>query len=147
MLIVLEGRGLSDDLLQSTMCIVEQTLNYQPLSPVSSEPQDFEALRPNHFLLGRLSNSLPYIRDAEKFVDSRQMFKNAQAYADCIWRQWLKEYIPQLNIRSKWTESETQNLKKDDLVWIIDDQAKRCDYKMGRVLEVYPGSDGIVGQL
>ena len=56
----------------------------------------------------------------------------------------MEEYIPPLKILSKWTKSENQNLKKDDLVWIINDQAKRCGYKMGLVLEVYLGSDRIV---
>ena len=59
MLIVLEERSLSDELLQITMCIVEQTLNSRPMLPLSSDPQDFEALTPNHFLLGRPSNASP----------------------------------------------------------------------------------------
>ena len=28
------------------------------------------------------------------------------------------------------------------LVWIVDENVKRAHYKMGRVLEVYHGSDG-----
>ena len=30
------------------------------------------------------------------------------------------------------------------MVWIVDDNVKRAHYKMGRVLEVYHGSDGRV---
>ena len=100
MLIVLEGKSLCDELLHTTMRIVEQSLKSQPISPLSSDHQDFEALTPNHFCLGRPRNASTYIRDTEKDVDSRQMFKIAQAYADFICRRWLKEYIPRTSFRS-----------------------------------------------
>ena len=119
-------------------------LNSRLISTASSDPQDLEAQTPIRFLLGRPSNSSPHIRDAEKFIDSRKTFKKARAYRDCTWRRRYTEYIPQLNIRSKWAKSENQNLKKIVLVWIMDDQEKRCDCKMGLVLETYLGSDGIV---
>ena len=141
---VLEGRSRYIELLQTTKCIVEQMLNSRLISTASSDPQDLEAQTPIHFLLGRPSNSSPHIRDAEKFIDSRKTFKKARAYRDCTWRRRYTEYIPQLNIRSKWAKSENQNLKKIVLVWIMDDQEKRCDCKMGLVLETYLGSDGIV---
>ncbi len=32
----------------------------------------------------------------------------------------------------------------NDLVWLVDDNVKRGQYKMARVLETYAGNDGIV---
>ena len=29
-------------------------------------------------------------------------------------------------------------------MWLVDESAKRCDYKMARVVDVHPGSDGEV---
>ena len=49
---VLGNRSLTEDVLSSTMCLVEQTLNARPLTPVSSDATDLEAITPNHFLLG-----------------------------------------------------------------------------------------------
>ena len=50
---VLEGRSLTDDVLTTTMCLLEHTLNARPLTSASDDPDDLEALTPNHFLLGR----------------------------------------------------------------------------------------------
>ena len=44
----------------------------------------------------------------------------------------------------KWIEEEFRQLEVNDLVWIVDENVKRTHYKMGRVLEVYHGSDGRV---
>ena len=44
----------------------------------------------------------------------------------------------------KWIEEEFRQLEVNDLVWIVDENVKRAHYKMGRVLDVYHGSDGRV---
>ena len=53
------SRRLTEETLSTTMCLVEQVLNACPLTCASSDPDDFEAITPNHFLLGRDSVSLP----------------------------------------------------------------------------------------
>ena len=45
---VLGNRSVTEDVLSTTMCIVEQTLNARLLTHVSSDVN--EALTPNHFL-------------------------------------------------------------------------------------------------
>ena len=44
----------------------------------------------------------------------------------------------------KWIKEEVRQLEVNDLVWIVDENVKRAHYKMGRVLDVYHGSDGRV---
>ena len=44
----------------------------------------------------------------------------------------------------KWNKEGDRKLEINDLVWIADENVKRSHYKMGRVLEVYHGSDGRV---
>ena len=41
-------------------------------------------------------------------------------------------------------KEEIRQLEVNDLVWIVDENVKRAHYQMGRVLEVYHGSDGRV---
>ena len=97
MIAVLDNRSLTDEVLSTTMCLVEQT-------PDSSkhDPEDLTALTPNHFLLGRESASTPFMPSSERYHDLRKSFKTAQAYADMIWKRWTREYLPQWNRRSKW---------------------------------------------
>ena len=61
-----------------------------------------------------------------------------------IWKGWTGEYLPQWNQRSKWSKEQVRNLKEGELVWIVDDSVKRCEYKMGRISEIYTGNDGVV---
>ena len=81
MYVVLGNRSVTEDVLTTTMCIVEQILNARPLTPVSSDVNDLEALVPNHFLLGNSNVCLPYQLCAEEFVDHRKLFRQTQAYA------------------------------------------------------------------
>ncbi len=71
---VLGSRRLTDEVLTTTMAIVEQVLNARPLTAVSADLEDLEALTPNHFLLGRASVSLPTFPTLEKDVDHRKAF-------------------------------------------------------------------------
>ena len=144
MLAVLDGRSMTDEVLNTTMCLVEQTLNARPLTAVSDDPEDLTALTPNHFLLRRDSVSVPFLPNSERCQDLRRAFKTAQCYSDMIWKRWMKEYLPQWNSRSKWKSEEVRNIQVGELVWLVDESLKRCDYKMGRVKEVYQGSDGVV---
>ena len=55
---ILGNRRLTDEVLSTVFCLVEQFLNARPLVPASSDVTDLEALTPNHFLLGEVT-SLP----------------------------------------------------------------------------------------
>ena len=55
--------------------------------------------------------------------------------------------MPEWNVRNKWTNDDVRQLKVNDLVWVVDENVKRSNYKMARVLEVMEmqeGSDGRV---
>ena len=144
MIAILDNRSLTDEVLSTTMCLVEQTLNARPLTAVSDDPEDLTALTPNHFLLGRENASAPFMPSSERYHDLRKSFKTAQAYADMIWKRWTREYLPQWNQRSKWSKEHVRNLKEGELVWLVDDSVKRCEYKLGRIIEIFTGNDGVV---
>ena len=44
----------------------------------------------------------------------------------------------------KVSEENVRNLKESELVWMVDDSVKWCEYKMGRVIKVFKGDDGVV---
>ena len=61
-----------------------------------------------------------------------------------IWKRWSREYLPQWNQRSMLSKEHVRNLQEVKLVWLVDDSVKRCEYKMGRIIEIFTGSDGVV---
>ena len=68
MLTIVGNRTLTDDVLCITLCSDEKIL----ISRDSDEPDDFEALTPNHFLLGRGSPATPFISDDQRHTDLRR---------------------------------------------------------------------------
>ena len=87
---VLGNRSVAEDVLSTTVCLVEQTLNAIPLTQVSSDATNLEAITPNHFLHGNKYLCLPYLSGSEQFVDHRKLFRQTQAYADLIWDKFRK---------------------------------------------------------
>ncbi|XP_076660900.1 uncharacterized protein LOC143364420 [Halictus rubicundus] len=122
---------------------IEHSVNSRPLTHISVDPGDEEALTPNHFLLGTSSGEVHLGRyDAQATCPKRQ-WKIAQSFAESFWRRWLREYLPTLISRPKWHKSDT-NLKKGDLVLIVDFQMPRNSWNTGTIEEVYPGADGVI---
>ena len=60
-----------------------------------------------------------------------------------IWHRWVREYLPQNNVRSQLNKSQTK-IEVADMVWLIEDNVKRSQYRMARIVEKYPGKDGVV---
>ena len=69
---ILEARSLPDEILNTTACLVEQTLNTRTLTPVSYDPNALEALTPNQFLLGRSNIAVPFLPSPQRYNDVRR---------------------------------------------------------------------------
>ena len=138
---MLGNRAITEDVLSKTVCLVEETLNARPLTPVSSVVNDLESITPNHFLLGNRNVCLPYLPYAEGFVNHRKLFRQTQAYSELIWDRFRKEYLPTLNNQQKWNCESNRTLNNGDLVWLVEGSDKRGYYKLGRVTETMEGSD------
>lgn len=63
--------------------------------------------------------------------------------ANEFWYRWRKEYLPTLLIRQKWVTPK-QNLKKGDVVLMLDENMPRNKWPCAIVLETYPGEDSCV---
>ena len=143
MFAVLNGRRLIEETLLTTLCLVEQLLNARPLTAVSSDVNDLEALTPNHFLLGRSTVYLPVGLVQTNDHSHRRVFCQAQCYTELIWRRWLNEYVHQFQTRSKWFSDSTVPIKTDSLVWLVDSSSPKGQHPLGRVVKLNIADDGI----
>ena len=134
---------LTDEVLLTVMAEVEALLNSRPLTHVSTHLSDEEALTPNHFLLGRPSPNLPPDIFVGKEISSRRQWRQTQVVTNHVWKRWLKEYVPNLLQRRKWT-TQARNLQKDDLVLVVDPDSPRGVWPLGRVIRPITGDSGIV---
>ena len=126
------------------MCEVESIMNGRPLTKVSDDPNDLEALTPNHLLILRPGPSIPPGVFDESDMYTRRRWRQAQYLSDVFWRRWLKEYLPELQRRQKWNKSR-RNLAPGDIVLMVDGTSPRSSWPLGRVIRVKRNSsDGFV---
>lgn len=141
--VVLKERAPREETLYTFLCEVENIINSRPLTHVSVDPRDPEALTPNHFLLGSSSNLPRFHSFEDTDLLSRKQWRVSQRLTDMFWVRWMKEVLPMLVPRSKWTNEGTQ-FKIGDLVVVVDPQSPRNVWPKGIVLKTYPGADGRV---
>ena len=139
---ILHDRVLTDPQLATLLTEVEFIINNRPLTHVSTNIDDLEALTPNHILLG-LHKKWEFVIDVDKKdVTSRKQWRQIQALSILFWERWLKEYLPELTRRGKW-RGHIPNYAVGELVLLSDD-AKKGKWCLGRVTRTMPGDDGIV---
>ena len=81
--------------------LAEYSLNARPITPQSSDSSDVEAIAPNHFLLGNQATVVPSTDGVDVF-DHRKRYTSAQSFVNATFSQWFREFIPALNLRSKF---------------------------------------------
>ncbi|XP_063828939.1 uncharacterized protein LOC135078268 [Ostrinia nubilalis] len=140
---VLRERHPHEETLATLLCEAEYTVNSRPLTHVSVDPDDAEALTPNHFLLGGSGRIQQPGTFTEADVASRHHWRRAQRLADEFWDRWVREYLPELQHRRE-PHGSGAPLNIGDLVLIADSNLPRNVWPRGRVVQVYPGRDGIV---
>ncbi|XP_063967618.1 uncharacterized protein LOC129271341 [Lytechinus pictus] len=143
---LLHQQVMSDEALVTLMTEVEAILNARPLTPLSMDPKDEEPLTPNHLLLLRNNPSLPPGIFTKDESYGRRRWRHVQFIADQFWKRWVKEYLPLLQPRQKWTR-EKRNFEQDDLVLVADDNAPRGQWPLGKIVATYPDKQGRVRQV
>ena len=129
-------RLLTDEELTSFFCEAEKIMNDRPLTRMGSDATDPTPLTPNHLLLLRENNCKP----STEANDVRRRWQVIQNIANKFYERFLSEYLPQLQIRSKWTTVK-ENLKINDLVLVMDEDAPLGQWPMGIVTAVEQSSD------
>jgi len=76
---VINDQVLPEETLHTVLVKTEAIVNSRPLTPVSDDPNDYEALTPNHFLIGRASPNSPPGHFEEHEINSRKRWRMAQA--------------------------------------------------------------------
>ena len=140
----IEKEGLrypTDEMLRTLLAEIGGMLNARPLTYVSTDPSDFRPLTPNDFLNRPPTYDLP----PGSFSDAlpRERFRYVQRSSQLFWDLWTKIYLPSLVPRKKW-KLEQPNLAIGDVVLMIDPNQPRGQWKIGHIIQTFPGEDGLV---
>lgn len=122
---------------------IEACLNSRPLCPLNSDPNDFEALTPGHFLIGEPITTVVQRDILECKPSALTRWQLTHQIVQRFWKRWSVEYLHTLQQRRKWQQPK-DNLRVNDMVLIIEDNLSPAKWALGRVSEVHPGNDGNV---
>lgn len=131
---MLRQQTLDDEGFHTVLCEAEALLNDRPITKLSENPSDLEALTPNHLLLMKGKPILPPGLFDKTDLYTRRWWKQVQYISDLFWKRWIREYLPLLQERQKWTK-EKRSLMPGDVVMVMDST---------RVLKTFPDKKGLV---
>lgn len=134
---------LDDETLHTVFCEVEAILNDRPITPSSDDPNDVEALTPNHLLQLKGKPVLPPGLFKKEDLYLRRRWKQAQYIVDLFWKRWVKEYLPMLQEQQKWNKIR-RNFCIGDVVLVVDGAAPRNSWPIGRITETMADAHGVV---
>ncbi|XP_078272305.1 uncharacterized protein LOC144603048 [Rhinoraja longicauda] len=140
---VLKQQTMDEEGLQTLFCEIEAILNDRPITKCSDDPNDLEALTPNHIPLLKTRPVLPSVLFAKDDLYVRRRWRQVQYMAELFWKRWTREYLPLIQERQRWLRVR-RNFIPGDIVLVVDSTAPRGSLLMGRILEIMPDVKGFV---
>ena len=136
----LANADFTDEELQTAISGAEHMLNSRPITYQSASPRDIIPLTPNHFLIGNLGNEF-----APPSVDGPilRRWRRVQEVLSHFWNRFIKEWLPSIGKRNKWTQTE-KNIGKGDIVLVLWPNTPRNTWPLGKITEAIEGKDGLV---
>ncbi|KAH0815897.1 hypothetical protein GEV33_006893 [Tenebrio molitor] len=140
---------LSYEELYTLLTRIEAVLNSRPLCPLSNDPNDLNPLTSGHFLI---EEPLTYISERDlttKRINRLTQWQRVEQMRQHFWHRWQRDYLVQNINRSKQlrgsgSRPSTPALEVSSMVILVEDNTPPLQWKLGRIVELHPGSDGVV---
>ncbi|XP_063994268.1 uncharacterized protein LOC135171569 [Diachasmimorpha longicaudata] len=129
--------------LNTLVIEIEAVLNSRPLTPLSPDPNDLQALTPGHFLIGEALTTLRGPDFRETPSNRLSTWQHLQKLKQDFWTRWHREYISELNLRNKWAHGQ-HHITVGTIVLVKEDNLPPQQWAMGRVVQIHPGADGVI---
>jgi hypothetical protein len=142
---VASDRRLSIEEFKTLLKRIEATLNSRPITPLSTDADDFSVLTPGHFLIGRPLKAAPQKNLEDLKIHQMTRWQHVQQMAQHFNRRWSSQYIQSLHKSPKWFLQQP-NLGVGMMVLMNDSDSSIGPQKwiLGRIAAVHLGIDGIV---
>lgn len=128
---------------ETILCEIETILNSRPLTPMSADPSDLMVLTPAHFLIGQSFQTIPSVGYSEQKVNRLSVWHHIQKMKLDFWKRWHTEYLNEMTVKNKWN-SGISKVEVGKLVMLREENITPLRWPLGRIENVYPGSDGII---
>lgn len=138
--------------LHTVLIQTEAVINDRPLTYASDDPEELQSLTPSMLLCGHRIYNLPECLDFEELYDETFNAKSAitkrMLYCSKLFRdfseRWRKEYLVSLREKER-SLMNSSNVKATigQIVQLYDDGPRQF-WKLGCIVRLYEGNDGIV---
>jgi hypothetical protein len=122
---------------------IEACLNSRPMTPISNDPNDLEPITPGHFLVGESLTSIPEYDVSDVPMNRLSRWQLVEQLRSHFWKRWHREYLTQLQQRSKPKGTKNTPMEIGAMVLLMEDNARSLSWNLGRVIELHPGDDGV----
>ena len=145
---VLGNARLRYDELLTLLTQVESTLNSRPLTYIYDE-FGYHALTPFHLMHGRRLSALSdhFEFDIDALEEDPSSFTRRFAYLvkklDHFWSRWRLEYLADLREVHHLNKGQQGTVHIGEMVLVKEDNVKRSNWKMGVIIQLITGKDGI----
>ncbi|XP_066909224.1 uncharacterized protein [Halyomorpha halys] len=140
---VVGGQPLIFKELNTVLVRIEGMLNSRPLCPMRDDSDDFNYLSPGHFLIGAPLECIPLDIEESPRLNLSSRWRLVQQSVSHVWSRWQRDYLHQLQQRTKWTKDHP-GPSVGDLVVMIENCSVPGTWPIARIAEVFPGKDGVV---
>lgn len=100
-------------------------------------------MTPGHFLIGQPIHALPEPDVTGICINRLNRWQLIRQCHQSYWKRWSREYLSTLQSRHKWFK-QSPNLRIDDLVIVEAPSLPPTEWRLGRIIDVHPGSDEVV---
>jgi hypothetical protein len=142
----LKSQKLGYEALTTIIAEIEAVLNSRPLTYIQTDSTD--VLTPFHLYTGSraLDPPDPRIKDITEMTaeDARQRVLKLDKIISSFWNTWSKDYLTSLRENSLNLGRKGEGPKPGDVVVIHEDNKKRALWKLGKVVDLIKGKDGVV---
>ncbi len=139
------GHILNDESFRTLIVEAEAIVNSRPLTVDSlSDPESPNPLSPTNILTlkPKVTRGPPGVfQEADLYC--RKRWRRVQHLANEFWLRWRREFLITLQSREKWTK-EKRNFTKGDIVLVKDEDTRRNQWPMAKIVDVHTSADGMV---
>ncbi|XP_063915021.1 uncharacterized protein LOC135131281 [Zophobas morio] len=139
---VIGAQSLTFEEYYTLLVQIEAVLNSRPLFSASPDPNDLNALTPGHFLVLEPLSSPPDEDVSTLKLNRLNRWQLIQRCQRDFWKRYQTEYLHTLQQRTKWCKVE-QGPQINSVVVIRNDNAPPLQWRLGRIVELHPGADGV----
>ena len=106
------GTQMDEEILRTFICEAEATVNNRPLTVETlNDPLSEPPLSPSMLLTGKTKLVLPPLGEFKgEDMYCKKKWRRTQHLVQEFWQRWSKEYLQQLQSRSKWTQPRREML-------------------------------------